>query len=348
LSRYNAVYNINSYDDYQKEVFGREYLAAIHKRIATLLIATILFCGDSTTYGVGVDSDYKLDQLMVSFANNQSPPIGNITTINNGHSGATCAEWISLGYLTADIAVSPDLMIIRYGLNDGNTDTPAQLEANLRTALTTIRASLPLESTSIILMTPNACNSGLRNDTWLKGINAAYKRAARDFCCCFIDTYALFKDVENAGGWMDTQVDGSHIHPLNVMNIWISDIICNVAFPRMLVAKSGSMLPVWVVPTLQNGWTSFNISTHSQEGYYKDAAGVVHLKGLIKGGSTAASSVIFNLPAGHRPAKILFCPICAYSLFGSIQILPNGNVIVDNIPNNTYVSLEGVSFLVGA
>lgn len=55
-------------------------------------------------------------------------------------------------------------------------------------------------------------------------------------------------------------------------------------------------MQAWQAPTLLNSWANYG-SGQSDAGYFKDPFGIVHLKGLIKDGSTA---VIFTLPAGYR------------------------------------------------
>lgn len=67
--------------------------------------------------------------------------------------------------------------------------------------------------------------------------------------------------------------------------------------------KSNQMTPldpqVWIAPSLENSWTNYG-ADHETAGYMKDSMGFVHLKGLVKNGT---SGVIFTLPVGYRPAN---------------------------------------------
>ncbi len=57
--------------------------------------------------------------------------------------------------------------------------------------------------------------------------------------------------------------------------------------------------PAWIAPTLGNLWV---MQGEDAPGYFKDALGFVHLKGLVRSG-TVGSVPIFTLPAGYRPAS---------------------------------------------
>jgi hypothetical protein len=52
-------------------------------------------------------------------------------------------------------------------------------------------------------------------------------------------------------------------------------------------------------PAFQNGWVNEAPGLESKAGFFKDPWGVVHLKGLVTGGTV---STIFALPSGYRPS----------------------------------------------
>jgi hypothetical protein len=54
-------------------------------------------------------------------------------------------------------------------------------------------------------------------------------------------------------------------------------------------------------PGFQNSWGNNGVAGNETVGFYKDREGLVHLKGVASGG--AGSSVVFDLPAGYRPAS---------------------------------------------
>jgi len=60
--------------------------------------------------------------------------------------------------------------------------------------------------------------------------------------------------------------------------------------------------PVWIAPTLGNGWLAYG-APFEPPGYYKDSNGFVHLRGLIKSGTvgTGTTGTVWTMPAGYIP-----------------------------------------------
>lgn len=98
-----------------------------------------------------------------------------------------------------------------------------------------------------------------------------------------------------------------------------------------------------IAPTLQNSWTNYG-AAYQGAGYWKDKCGVVHLCGLIKGGTTTAETVIFTLPVGYRPAisekffAVSMNAICIIDVYGT------GNVAIKTGANSGWLSLSGITF----
>ena len=98
----------------------------------------------------------------------------------------------------------------------------------------------------------------------------------------------------------------------------------------------------WGAPTLLNSWVNF-AGSRQVAGYYKDKYGVVHLRGVIKSGTTVNPTALFQLPAGYRPtARERFATV-ANGAFGSLFIDSDGNVYYESGSNVEY-SLCGVTF----
>lgn len=98
----------------------------------------------------------------------------------------------------------------------------------------------------------------------------------------------------------------------------------------------------WIDLPLVNSWVVFD-TTYNTPQYYKDRDGIVHLKGLIKSGSTGA---IATLPAGYRPSRqCLFVSITNPNVIGRIDITTAG-VITASVYSNVWISLDGISFRV--
>ena len=95
--------------------------------------------------------------------------------------------------------------------------------------------------------------------------------------------------------------------------------------------------------SLQNGWSNYG-QGFPPAGYWKDASGSVHLRGLIKGGDTTGGTVIFDLPEGYRTlwAGQHFL-IASNHNVGEIFINDLGQVKVGFV-DTTWVDLAGITF----
>jgi hypothetical protein len=98
-------------------------------------------------------------------------------------------------------------------------------------------------------------------------------------------------------------------------------------------------------PTFQNSWS--NQGEGQTVAYYKDQLGVVHLRGVAKGGTP--TKTIFTLPPGFRPAAgpllpfAVACLPCGAGGTGTLLIAQEGPGTVE-APVAENVSLEGVTF----
>lgn len=217
-------------------IFGQEYLAAFHNKLLSETPALMTFSGDSTTFGTNItDPNYILSTAVLRIGLNRRHAL---TAANAGHSGASTEDWRTL-YLAGDLATNPDLYILRWGLNDPFWGRSlADFEQSLRDGLATARASKPIEDMSILLMVPNTANDTAngRDAAWMEATRPIIRQAARDYQCAFIDTFKLWEDTENAANlWMDEPLGpGVVIHPLNVMNSWISSKIGELIYPDAL------------------------------------------------------------------------------------------------------------------
>lgn len=96
----------------------------------------------------------------------------------------------------------------------------------------------------------------------------------------------------------------------------------------------------FIAPTLLNSWVNYDVAYNSA-GYYKDAFGVVHLRGLIKDG--VVTSPAFLLPIGYRPSAQGAFATMANDLFARVDVLADGNV-TPKVGSNTFFSLDGITF----
>jgi hypothetical protein len=115
--------------------------------------------------------------------------------------------------------------------------------------------------------------------------------------------------------------------------------------PRLLISElSGTKGEAWREvgatgqPAFQNSWV--NAAGGETAAFYKDALGIVHLKGFI--GSGTINAVAFTLPEGYRPAANLQFAAPSNSAFGYFDVQSDGDVL-PVVGNNTWFALN-VSF----
>lgn len=71
-----------------------------------------------------------------------------------------------------------------------------------------------------------------------------------------------------------------------------------------LATQVEGTIEAWTIPTLTNSWVAFG-GGFLGPAYCKDLEGFVHLRGMVKSGTSNAA--IFTLPVGYRPsATIMF------------------------------------------
>lgn len=102
----------------------------------------------------------------------------------------------------------------------------------------------------------------------------------------------------------------------------------------------------WTGLTLVNGWAWYDASSgmFSTPEYTKTSDNVVHLKGLIRSGSTTYDTVIATLPAGFRPKARILTTTTNTSVYSRVDILPDGQVRFMGSTNNWF-SLDTISFV---
>ncbi len=103
----------------------------------------------------------------------------------------------------------------------------------------------------------------------------------------------------------------------------------------------------WQVLTLQdtNGWVAFG-DPYNPPSYFKDSMGIVHLRGLVRGGLPSETKPIFILPSGYRPQfRELFGTLISPNVAGRLDITPDGKAfpVIANA-NREWLSLDGITF----
>jgi hypothetical protein len=101
----------------------------------------------------------------------------------------------------------------------------------------------------------------------------------------------------------------------------------------------------------QNGWSDYG-GSYARVAYTMDSVGIVHLKGMMKGGTCGA--VAFSLPARYCPTDAIRQAVgmtgTALPSAAIIYITPSGTGSCDisvysGTCNNAWVSLEGITIV---
>ena len=116
----------------------------------------------------------------------------------------------------------------------------------------------------------------------------------------------------------------------------------------------------WRTVEFQNGWSDFAGQNVTTAAFYKDPWGVVHLKGVVSGGTVAnspvvASGTIFWLPCGYAPDQAETHAVLSNNQTGRVSVKwattigcsngqKRGMVTADPPSNNAWVSLDGITF----
>ncbi len=84
---------------------------------------------------------------------------------------------------------------------------------------------------------------------------------------------------------------------------------------------------------------------YAMPSYYRDVNGVVHLRGLMNGGTpgTSPQSYAFSLPDAYSPATARAFAVVSNNAPGRVNVFPNGDVQVE-VGSTNWVSLDGISF----
>lgn len=111
-----------------------------------------------------------------------------------------------------------------------------------------------------------------------------------------------------------------------------------------VAANPNYQIDKWQTPSLLNSWVNYG-SGYTDAQYMLDHQGFVHVRGLIKSGTTSTFTVLFALPAGYRPA---YEHIFVTKMNGGpceIRVQPGGDVFLgDTGGSATWTSLDGMYF----
>eukprot|EP00753_Platysulcus_tardus_P006523 PLAT14276.1.p2 GENE.PLAT14276.1~~PLAT14276.1.p2 ORF type:complete len:726 (+),score=412.68 PLAT14276.1:47-2224(+) len=101
---------------------------------------------------------------------------------------------------------------------------------------------------------------------------------------------------------------------------------------------------VWDVVPLAGKWKP-QPEPFEAAAFFKDAYGVVHLKGAINSGHVQYKEALaFTLPPHARPAQWSFFIVSSGDTYGRVDVFPDGRVVPTIGKEHDYISLAGVRF----
>ncbi|WP_298731015.1 DUF859 family phage minor structural protein [uncultured Granulicatella sp.] len=99
----------------------------------------------------------------------------------------------------------------------------------------------------------------------------------------------------------------------------------------------------WKTANLQNGWQ--HRTEYGEVRYSKTVDGIVHFKGVARGGKISKETVILNLPEEYRPKNQLYV-FAMNDSFGTaaLSISSDGRVVIKNNVDASWLGFDNVSF----
>lgn len=98
----------------------------------------------------------------------------------------------------------------------------------------------------------------------------------------------------------------------------------------------------WSPLTFTAGWADLS-NTYSPAGSFRDALGLIHLRGVVVR-TSGVSVTIGTLPVAHRPATIKIFSVVSNNVFARVDVQPDGPVVLTGGSPGTFVSLDGIAY----
>ena len=139
-------------------------------------------------------------------------------------------------------------------------------------------------------------------------------------------------EYTHAAGWRVLDSSGT-------IKMTIGGAVAATTLSASTASPAGLTQEAWTAPTLLNSWVNYG-SIYQTAGYFKDSEGVVHIRGVIKSGTTTAGTTVFVLPVGYRPSAYEIYPVDGNGTFVSMLIDTSGNVSWNSTANATATSIS--------
>lgn len=109
---------------------------------------------------------------------------------------------------------------------------------------------------------------------------------------------------------------------------------------RTLAARQNALFDWIDLTSLSGTWVPFG-SPEDDPGYWRDSAGIVRFRGVVKSGTIP--SALVTMGVGFRPAGKRRFPVVANNGFGYVSITAAGVITVE-AGNAAYVDLAAISY----
>lgn len=319
--------------------------------------------GDSTTLNLtsftspGLNADGSSGLAQVLF-----PQLRDVTVYCRGSNGATIASFLAgslaAGYNLNDIiALNCDLYILCWGINDCRTTDPttgytaANLQANLQTAIDTIKASLP--NACIILRMPNGHQTGSASITGsatalncMQRYQTAY-RNLRDYnpdVVVWDSMSSLWTDQPLAAGSASPLYNADGLHPGSVAYQMTLRHILRMTVPAVNYRDQDWQNEGSYLNALSYDQTSSQVSWHPEIDPLILEGGDFYKVFSIAGGSEGQN--YYDLSFCNYTSRLAGSPVPGRFAFGAQAVTSiteaNPGVVTLNghsIPNGTAVEL---------
>jgi lysophospholipase L1-like esterase len=227
---------INSYANNQAGPYliGKEYQYHLYNKLIAGGTGIGIFAyGDSTVAGGNGESSQLLIQNLFPNLGYWAGLPQPLNVTNQAVGGTSWQDFATSGVFADVNGGTADVILIKYGINDGSLTYSTRLDetvSTMRTQLAAIRAlgNGTLDNLTIILVGPTSTSDtpNQRDEYWYEQLRGAYVQAARDYQCLYFDSYAYLQDSRHANGWDmdnpygDTVGEGIAVHPLNERLLW--------------------------------------------------------------------------------------------------------------------------------
>jgi hypothetical protein len=225
--------------------WGRENLVRWLEGLRTTSTLKVALVGDSNTEGyVGAQLATYLDSLP------------SVSLTNFGVSGTNIEQWRTAAApydanskaLSDVIAYDPDLIVMCWGTNDPLATRDADdFATSLSAALTTLRASLDVNTCSIALLTPHAMGSlNDQDELWSLQIRPIIRAAAEKFVCGYYDKNGFFPNSSvdlAAGAMQNAWWDSFRVHTTALSTRILASMIAEWLTPRELWGRVWDNIP---------------------------------------------------------------------------------------------------------